>query len=72
VSAEEKPLRLRRRLTHAPSEVIAALEQQIRADLMNRGWPEDRAADWASRAIANPELRWVYSTPGLDPHEEAS
>jgi len=64
-------LRVRRELTHAPAAVFVALEQQIRADLIGRGWTAERAEWWAGRVAARPELRYVYATPGLDPHGEA-
>jgi hypothetical protein len=63
-------LRVRRELTHAPSPVFAALAETVRLDLISRGWSAERAAWWAGRVAANPTLRWILSTPGLDPHEE--
>jgi hypothetical protein len=63
-------LRVRRELTHAPSPVFAALTETVRADLISRGWTAVRAEWWAGRVAARPELRYVYATPGLDPHAE--
>jgi len=71
VTAEQNPLRLRRQLTHTPSDVIAELEQRIRADVGERRGDEF-AEWWAGRVAANPTLRWIFSTPGYDPHGEAS
>jgi hypothetical protein len=63
-------LRVRRELTHAPSPVFVALAEMVRLDLISRGWTAERAAWWAGRVAANPSLRWIFATPGYDPHEE--
>jgi hypothetical protein len=62
-------LRVRRELTHAPSPGFVALAETVRLDLISRGWTEDRAAWWAGRVAARPELRYVYAAPGLDPYD---
>jgi hypothetical protein len=64
-------LRVRRELTHAASPTVAAVVESVRADVETRQGPEF-AEWWASRVAANPTLRWVYATPGLDPYGEAS
>jgi len=71
MTADETPLRLRRQLTHAPSPVIAAVVESVRADVEERQGPEF-AEWWAGRVAANPTLRWIYGTPGYDPHEGRS
>jgi hypothetical protein len=63
-------LRVRRELTHAASSVFIALAETVRLDLIGRGWTPERAEWWAGRVAARPELRYVYATPGLDPHAE--
>jgi hypothetical protein len=70
MTAEQKPLRLIRQLTHAPSAVIAEVVESTRLDLIEKGWPPDRAAWWASRVGAVPELRWDRATRGYDDHRE--
>jgi hypothetical protein len=62
-------LRVRRELTHAASAVIAAVVEATRLDLIDKGWTPERAAWWAGRVGAVPELRWDRATRGLDEGE---